>query len=682
MDYDFKNFGELLYDKNKMKATLPSPIYKRFIDAVNHEVPLDLAIADVIAHNMKMWALSHGCTHYTHWFHPLSGTTAEKHNSFIENIDGQPIARFSGKSLIKDEPDASSFPNGGLRATFEARGYTYWDVESPAFIRGHVLYIPTVFISYTGEALDTKGPLLKSIDAINKSAVKLLNLLGKKVKTVKPYIGLEQEYFLVDKDDFLKRRDLYLTGKTLLGLVPPKAQQLETHYFGPIPQRVNKFMEELNKELWDLGIYAKAEHNEVAPGQFELAPIFSNVNIAVDQNMLTMEILQDVALKNNMVCLLHEKPYQGVNGSGKHNNYSLLTDTGLNLFDPKCENETLFLIFVSCLMKGVDEYSDLIRLSSSNPGNDFRLGASEAPPAIISMYIAEEFENKFEKKSISKKNKKFKMDTISSLPSDESDRNRTSPVAFTGNKFEFRSLGSSMNASELNIVINLVMSKAVDEFYNELNLYNGDDIESKAREMALKLYNDHKRILFSGNGYSDEWVEEAKNRGLHNIHTFAEAINSLNDEKNINLFDSYQVLNPKEVNARKEIKYENYYNIRLIEIKTLTEMTYQQVIPSAIKELNFICACGKEFMSKSMLTKVDKLQLFIDESSLLAGQIEDKVKELSYQNDYQEKCMFILNNILPLCSKLRTITDNLEKYISKDNQPFPQYEQLFFDIDF
>lgn len=680
MSYDFKNFGELLFDNNKMKERLPTPIYQRFIDAYNHESPLDAEVADVIAHNMKLWALEHGCTHYTHWFHPLSGTTAEKHNSFIESINGQPIARFNGKSLIKDEPDASSFPNGGLRATFEARGYTYWDVESPAFIRGHVLYIPTVFISYKGESLDTKGPLLKSIDVINKSSTRLLNLLGYNVKSVKPFAGLEQEYFLIDRDDFMKRRDLYLTGKTLLGLIPPKAQQLETHYFGPIPQRVNKFMEELNKQLWDLGIYAKAEHNEVAPGQFELAPIFSNVNIAVDQNMLIMEILQDVALKNNMVCLLHEKPYQGVNGSGKHNNYSLITDTGLNLFDPNKDN-LVFLIFLSSLMKGVDEYSDLIRLFSSNPGNDFRLGASEAPPAIVSMYLSDDVEKYFEPTKKPSKKSSFKMQTISSLPMDDSDRNRTSPVAFTGNKFEFRMLGSSMNASELNIIVNLSLAKALDDFYLELSKYK-DNLIEHAKQIAFDTYKKHQRIIFSGNGYSSSWVEEAKNRGLHNIPTFVEAISSLDNENVISLFNEYNVFNQKELEARKEIKYENYYNIRLIEIKTLTEIIYQQVIPSAIKELNFICKCGDKFMSKSMFTKANKLQTFIDEASLQAGIIEDKVKEVNLLNNYKDKSLFILKQILPLCDKLRLTADNLEKYISKDFQPFPQYEQLFFDIDF
>ena len=478
----------------------------------------------------------------------------------------------------------------------------------------------------------------------------------------------------------MKRRDLYLTGKTLLGLIPPKAQQLETHYFGPIPQRVNKFMEELNKQLWDLGIYAKAEHNEVAPGQFELAPIFSNVNIAVDQNMLIMEILQDVALKNNMVCLLHEKPYQGVNGSGKHNNYSLITDTGLNLFDPNKDN-LVFLIFLSSLMKGVDEYSDLIRLFSSNPGNDFRLGASEAPPAIVSMYLSDDVEKYFEPTKKTSKKSSFKMQTISSLPMDDSDRNRTSPVAFTGNKFEFRMLGSSMNASELNIIVNLSLAKALDDFYLELSKYK-DNLIEHAKQIALDTYKKHQRIIFSGNGYSSSWVEEAKNRGLHNIPTFVEAISSLDNENVISLFNEYNVLNQKELEARKEIKYENYYNIRLIEIKTLTEIIYQQVIPSAIKELNFICQCGDKFMSKSMFTKANKLQTFIDEASLQAGIIEDKVKEVNLLNNYKDKSLFILKQILPLCDKLRLTADNLEKYISKDFQPFPQYEQLFFDIDF
>lgn len=686
MNYDFKRFGELLFDKRKMKQRLPSPIYDRFIDALNHNKPLTIDVADVIAHNMKIWALEHGCTHYTHWFHPLRGSTAEKHNSFIEEHDGEPIVRFTGKSLIKDEPDASSFPNGGLRATFEARGYTYWDCESPAFIRGHVLYIPTVFISYNGESLDTKGPLLKSIDSLNKSSVNLLHKLNyKNVKSVKPCIGLEQEYFLIDRDLFLKRRDLYLTGKTLLGLLPPKGQQLEKHYFGSIPTRVNSYLEEVNSELWNLGIYAKAEHNEVAPGQFELAPIFNDSNIAIDQNMIIMEVLMDVAIKHNLVCLLHEKPYQGVNGSGKHNNYSLITNEGNNLFDPgkDLKNNIPFLVFVTSLIKAVDTHSELFRLFSSNPGNDFRLGANEAPPAIISIYLSSEIESILEGKENDKSiSNTYEMTTISNLPKDSSDRNRTSPIAFTGNKFEFRTLGSSMNASELNIIINLALSEALDTFNSLLEESKNIDINEAALTICQKIYHDHKRIIFSGNGYASEWIEESKRRGLPNIKTFVESIAYFEKEESIQLFKKYNVLSQKEILAREDIKYENYYNIRVIEYKTMTEMIYQQVIPSAIKELNFICQCGEKFMSKSMMTKVAKLQAFIDEASLLAGKIEDELASINQISSLKQKCLLLLEKVNPINDSLRLIADKLEKYISKDFQPFPQYEQLFFGIDY
>ena len=693
MEYDFKDFASCLFSENEMAKRLPSPVFKKFKEAKDHETPLDLEIADVIAHEMKDWALEHHCTHYTHWFHPLTGSTAEKHNSFIEEKNGLPICRFSGKSLIKDEPDASSFPSGGLRATFEARGYTYWDVESPAFIRGHVLYIPTVFISYTGESLDTKGPLLKSIEALSIAASRIVNSFGDKtVKRVIPSVGLEQEYFLIDKDTFYQRRDLYLTGKTLLGAMPPKGQELEKHYFGSISQRVNDYMEEVNKELWNLGIYAKAEHNEVAPGQFEISPIFSSLNIAIDQNMIMMDVLQKVALKHDLVCLLHEKPFEGVNGSGKHNNYSLISDDGQNLFDPGKDphNNVRFLLFTSALIKAVDKYATLIRLASSDTGNDFRLGANEAPPAIVSIYLGDVIEDVFEA-IVNKKPasyiksglKEFGMSTIKNLPKDNSDRNRTSPVAFTGNKFEFRMLGSSMNASFLNTVVNTALANVLNEIADELDkVKNRQEVREKALSLISDIYKEHKRVVFSGNGYSKEWVDEAYKRGLDNVSTFIEAIKYFDDKESISLFEKYGVYSAKEIKARSEIMYESYVHIRSIEIKTLTAMIYQNIIPSAIKELNFITKAGDTYMSSSMKTRAEKLSLFIDECSLLAGKTEDELNLALNEASYKEKGMHILKKVLPLSNDLRKAADKMEHYISIDNLPYPSYEKLFFDTDF
>lgn len=692
MEYDFKDFGSCLFDDREMAKRLPSPVFKKFKEAKAHEKPLESEVADAIAHEMKDWALEHHCTHYTHWFHPLTGSTAEKHNSFVEEKDGVPICRFSGKSLIKDEPDASSFPSGGLRATFEARGYTYWDVESPAFIRGHVLYIPTVFISYTGESLDTKGPLLKSIEAVSSAASRIVNSFGDKtVKRVIPSVGLEQEYFLVDKDTFYKRRDLYLTGKTLLGAMPPKGQELERHYFGTISSKVNDYMEEVNKELWNLGVYAKAEHNEVAPGQFEISPIFSSLNVAIDQNMLMMDVLQKVAIKHGLVCLLHEKPFDGVNGSGKHNNYSLVTDDGQNLFDPGKDphNNVRFLLFTSALIKAVDDNAELIRLASSDSGNDFRLGANEAPPAIVSVYLGDVIESIFEslvgKKPASYVKsglKEFGMSTIKNLPKDNSDRNRTSPVAFTGNKFEFRMLGSSMNASFLNTVINTSLAKVLDEMADELDkVKNRQDVREKAISIIGATYKKHKRVVFSGNGYSEDWVKEAAKRGLPNVRTFVEAIDSFSTKESISLFEKYGVYSEKEILARSEIMYESFVNIRTIEIKTLTAMIYQNIIPSAIKELNFITTAG-DYMSSSMRTRAEKLSSFIDECSLLAGKSEDELRASAKKAGAKEEGLYILKKVIPLTEKLRGTADKMEHYISIDNLPYPSYEKLFFDTDF
>jgi len=691
MEYDIKQFASCLYTDKNIKKSLSIEEYKKYLSAVAHEEPLDLKTANKIADGMKKWAVKKGCTHYTHWFHPLTGSTAEKHNSFIEQEDGEAIFAFSGKSLIKDESDASSFPSGGLRATFEARGYTYWDIESPAFVRGHVLYIPTVFISYTGESLDTKKPLLQSIDVLSKAACRVVNkFTNKKVKRVLPDLGLEQEYFLVDKHLFLQRRDLYLTGKTLLGALPPKNQELEKHYYGPIPSKVNDFMEDVNKQLWDLGIYAKAEHNEVAPGQFELSPVYTGQNVSIDQNMIMMDVLQATALKHDLVCLLHEKPYAGVNGSGKHNNYSLTTDTKENLFDPgkRPEKNIRFLLFTSALIKAVDEAAELIRLSGSDTGNDFRLGASEAPPAIISIHLGETIESVFKsigegKKVNLKPEIKYVSQTIGNLPKDNSDRNRTAPIAFTGTKFEFRLLGSSMNASAINTVINTALAKQLDQIADELDKQtNLEAINKKALEIIARTYKENNRVLFSGNGYSEQWIKQASKRGLSNIPTFVEAIESFSKKDAIELFEKYNVYTSKEIMARKEIMYESYFNVRTIEAKTLIAMIYQNIIPCAVKELNTITNCPKEYLSKASKAKAKKLMDFVDTCSNLAGKCEDEIVKASTLSTNKKKGLYILHVVMPICEQLRSVADKMEHYISKQNLPYPTYEDLFFNIEY
>ena len=681
MKYEFKNFASKVFSDDLLKESIGSTVYNEYKKAIKEKEMLDIKTADIIADAMKDWAVKNGCTHYTHWFHPLNGQTAEKHNSFIDYSDGAPIVKFSGKSLTKDEPDASSFPSGGLRATFEARGYTYWDKTSPVFIRGHVLYIPTIFISYNGDSLDTKLPLLKSIDALDKSATSLLKLLGYDVASVKPHIGLEQEYFLVDKDIFIKRRDLFLTGKTLFGILPAKAQELEKHYCGPIPMRVNEFMEDVNSQLWDLGILAKSEHNEVAPGQFELVPVYSELNKAIDQNMIVMEILQKTALKHNLVCLLHESPFKGINGSGKHNNYSLITDSNENLFDPGKTKETniRFFIMISALLRAVDKYAELIRLSSSDAGNDFRLGANEAPPAIVSIYLGDVIENVLKNLKVSDN---IDVLNLRNLPKDTSDRNRTSPIAFTGTKFEFRMLGSSLNPSFFNTVINTILANELDEIRKEISESKKDSIDKKIIDVIYVSYNDHKRIIFSGNGYSNDWIKQAKENGLSNIKTFFEAIDYFYKDNSISLFEKYNIFSSKEIYARSEIMYESFVNIRKIESKALTSIVYQNIIPSAIKELKFITSINQEYMTDSMKAKAKKLMNFIESASSLSGKVQDELTKLNDYSTFKEKGYHILKDITPISSSLRDVIDKMELYTSKDNLPFPTYEELFFSIEY
>ncbi|NCB32663.1 MAG: glutamine synthetase type III, partial [Erysipelotrichia bacterium] len=629
MEAPFEDFGSMTFGEKEMAERLPRPVYLSWKKTVANEFALDRTTADAIAHAMKRWALEKGATHYTHWFQPMTGSTAEKHDSFIDpGADGQPITHFSGKSLIKGEPDASSFPSGGLRATFEARGYTYWDVTSPVFVREGVLCIPTIFVSYTGESLDKKDPLLRSIKALSTASTRIVNLFGDKdVKFCTPVIGLEQEYFLVDKKYYEKRRDLKLTGRTLFGSSAPKGQELEDHYFGSIPPRVDSFMTEADKELWKLGIYAKTEHNEVAPGQFELASVYTNANVAVDQNQLVMDVLRKTAEKHDLACLLHEKPFAGINGSGKHNNYSIVTDNGQNLFTPgeKPAENVRFLVFICAFIKAVDTYPELLRMGAACPGNDFRLGASEAPPAIISIYLGKYIEDILSElisekiTASSEENPKVEFAPISGLaylPHDNTDRNRTSPVAFTGNKFEFRMLGSSMSASLVNVILDSIMADTLNEIAGELEgLKYLQDIRSKAIDICRDIIRNHKRILFSGDGYSEDWLKEAEKRGLPNIRSSVASYAAFDDPKVIKMFTELGVYNKVELAARKTIYIEQYIKTVGIEVKVLLKCVREDNLPAMSAELKFYsetAVAAGDKTPKFIVARINQLSEMID----------------------------------------------------------------------
>ncbi len=696
MERTYEEFGAKVFRDKDMRETLPRPVYESWKKSVANEGTLDRPTADAIAHAMKTWALERGATHFTHWFQPLTGGTAEKHEAFIEpDAIGEPITRFSGKMLIKGEPDASSFPSGGLRATFEARGYTYWDVTSPVFIRDNVLCIPTIFVSYNGEALDKKEPLLKSISALSNAATRVVNALGDKdVRSCNISVGLEQEYFLIDKKYFDARLDLKLTGRTLFGTPASKGQELNDHYFGSIPTRVSEFMKDVNKELWKLGVYAKTEHNEVAPAQFELAPIFSSGNIAIDQNQLTMDILKKTAEKHGLACLLHEKPFNGINGSGKHNNYSIITDNGQNLFDPgkKPAENIRFLTFVCAFIKAVDEYPVLLRLSASCPGNDHRLGANEAPPAIISIYLGSYIEDILlslssgkQKETTDESPTDFTSVTgLSYIPHDNTDRNRTSPVAFTGNKFEFRMLGSSVSASFANTVLSAIMAETLNEIADQLEgLKYLQDVREKAIDICRDIIEKHKRILFSGDGYSEDWVEESAKRGLPNVKSFIEAVQILDDDKVKHLFKSLDIYTEKELAANKVIYEEQYNNIMEIEVKTLIEMTLKDVLPAMSDELKSYCELSGTMNGatpKYVGERIETLSSLIDEAYSLTGKIEELWDEATSCKNTAETGIKIYYEVSPAMVELRKVIDTYETIASRKYYKLPLYEDMLFDL--
>ena len=693
-------FGENVFNDTVMQERLPKKVYKNLRKTIEEGKDLDLETADVIAHEMKEWAIEKGATHYTHWFLPLTGVTAEKHDSFISAPlpSGKVLMTFSGKELIKGEPDASSFPSGGLRATFEARGYTAWDCTSPAFVRqdagGATLCIPTAFCSYTGEALDQKTPLLRSMEAINKEALRLLRLFGNTTsKKVTPSVGAEQEYFLVDAEKFEERKDLIYTGRTLFGAMPPKGQELDDHYFGTIRQRIASFMRDVNIQLWKVGVPSKTQHNEVAPAQHELAPIYTEANIAVDQNQLTMQTLKRVACQHGLKCLLHEKPFAGVNGSGKHNNWSITTDDGINLLEPgKTPHEnTQFLLVLACIMKAVNVHADLLRESAADPGNDHRLGANEAPPAIISIFLGEQLEDVVEQListgEATHSLKGGKLETgVSTLPDlfkDATDRNRTSPFAFTGNKFEFRMVGSRDSIANPNIVLNTIVAEAFADACDILE--KADDFDLAVHDLIKEYLTENQRIIFNGNGYSDAWVAEAERRGLPNIKSMVEAIPALTTDKAINLFEKYKVFTKAELESRAEIKYENYSKAINIEARTMIDMATKQIIPAVIKytkeladTINAVKAAGADVSVQSeLLTEISAL-LVESKSALKAlTEVTEKAAEME---EGEEQARYYHFTVVQAMDALRTPVDKLEMIVDKEAWPMPSYGDLMFEV--
>ena len=693
-------FGENVFNDKVMQERLPKKVYKELKKTIKEGKELDPVVADVVAEAMKNWAVEKGATHYTHIFQPLTGMTAEKHDSFITapREDGTVLMEFSGKELIKGEPDASSFPSGGLRATFEARGYTAWDCTSPAYVRedaaGAILCIPTAFCSYTGEALDQKTPLLRSMEAINEQALRLLRLFGNTTsKKVTPSVGPEQEYFLVDKKKYLKRKDLIFTGRTLFGAMPPKGQELDDHYFGSIRQRIASFMKDVNEELWKLGVSAKTQHNEVAPAQHELAPIYAEANIAVDHNQLVMKTLKKVACQHGLQCLLHEKPFAGVNGSGKHNNWSITTDDGINLLDPgKTPHENVqFLLVLTCILRAVDEHADLLRESAADPGNDHRLGANEAPPAIISVFLGEQLEDVLEQlistgtatHSLKGGVLETGVKTLPSLAKDATDRNRTSPFAFTGNKFEFRMVGSRDSISGPNVVLNTIVAEAFADACDELE--KAEDFDLAVHDLIKKQATEHQRVVFNGNGYSDEWVAEAERRGLPNIKSMVDAIPTLTTEKAVAMFERFGVFTKAELESRVEIKYESYAKAINIEAKTMIDVAGKQIIPAVIAytksladTVNSVTAAGaKATVQAALLNEISGL---LEETKAALTRLIELDAEAAQKEEGVEQAKFFHDVVMPAMGDLRTPVDKLEMLVDKEVWPMPSYGDLIFEV--
>lgn len=689
-------FGSYVFNNTVMREKLPKETYKALKKTINDGEPLDIHVANIVANAMKDWAIEKGATHFTHWFQPMTGITAEKHDSFISPTDdAHVIMEFSGKELIKGEPDASSFPSGGIRATFEARGYTAWDPTSYAFIKDGSLCIPTAFCSYSGEALDKKTPLLRSMELINAQSLRILRLFGDDMsKKVVTTVGAEQEYFLVDKKYFDMREDLKLTGRTLFGAMPPKGQELDDHYFGTIKTRVSEYMKELDEELWKLGVFSKTKHNEVAPAQHELAPVFSTTNIATDHNQLTMEIMKKVAERHGLVCLLHEKPFDGVNGSGKHNNWSLSVKDGANLLEPgkrPYENKR-FLLFLSAVIKAVDDYQDLLRISVASAGNDHRLGANEAPPAIISIFLGDELTEILESIETGtdyEQKKKVKLeigvDVLPNFSKDTTDRNRTSPFAFTGNKFEFRSLGSSFSIADPNIVLNTIVADALEQFANELE--GAKDFDKEVDKLIKDTVKKHKRIIFNGNNYSDEWAKEAEARGLLNLKTSVDAIPHFTDKKNVELFTKHHIFNETELASRRDILMENYSKVINIEALTMLDMTMKDIIP-AISEYTLVLAnalTAKKNAVKGATFKTEE-KLIESLSKLSDGCLEhaEKIENALYKakdiSDINENARFYLENVLSEMKLLRAAADTAETLTAEKYWPFPTYVKLLFGV--
>lgn len=690
-------FGSMVFNDQKMQERLPKSTYKALKKTIQNGEPLDLSVANVVAAAMKDWAVEMGCTHYTHWFQPMTGITAEKHDSFIApNGEGQVIMEFSGKELVKGEPDASSFPSGGIRATFEARGYTTWDPTSYAFVKDGTLYIPTAFCSYTGEVLDKKTPLLRSMERINTEAVKILHLLGKEdVTRVTTTVGPEQEYFLIDKDAYDQREDLIYTGRTLFGAKAPKGQELDDHYFGAIKTRVAAYMKDLDEELWKLGILAKTKHNEVAPSQHELAPIFTTTNIATDHNELTMEVMKKVAERHGLVCLLHEKPFAGVNGSGKHNNWSISTNTGENLLEPgkTPENNLQFQLFLAAVVKAVHEYQDLLRITVASAGNDHRLGANEAPPAIISMYLGDDLGELVDsiindREYVSKGKQKMRtgVDVLPDFMKDTSDRNRTSPFAFTGNKFEFRALGSSLNIACPNYMLNTMVAEELSEFYDELK--DADDMDAAIKTLVKKVFTEHQNIIFNGNNYAPEWVEEAERRGLLNLKSLPDAMEHFLDKKNVDLFVKNKICSADEIRARYEIELESYSKQINIEALTMIDMAKKNILPAVTSYVRDLTdtALAKKALSDAIPTSVEedlitslsnKLVCFSKKTAELE---EAVIKASDYSDDNLKYAKYYRETVFALMQELRAVGDAMETETASEYWPYPSYGELLFGV--